>query len=130
MPFVFPSFEPGVPIIRFMLTPTKEGYLISEDCLRYLLTNEVYMGNFRRQTQDGKIFIEKNHPAIVPEDIFWPVYDHLKDVRPDRTATGRHKQVRYSHTKTSEDRQPVFKPVSEDGSVYWERVYQNKWQEV
>ena len=127
MPYVFPPFEPGVPIVRFMLTPAKEGYLISEDTLRYILTNEVYIGNFRRQTQDGEVYLENNHPAIVPQDIFWSVYDHLKDVRPDGTPTGRHKTVRYSQTKTIDERRPLLKPVSEDGSVYWEAPYEKKW---
>jgi hypothetical protein len=126
MPFVFPPFEPGVPIIRFMMTPTKEGYLISEDTLRHLLTNEVYIGNFRRQIQDGEVYIRKNHPAIVPEDVFWSVYDHLKDIRPDGIPTGRHKLVRYSQARSIEERKPLLKPISDDGSVYWEVPYEKK----
>lgn len=117
---VFPPFEPGVPIVRFMLTPTDNGYLVSEDTLREMLTNEVYIGNFRRQVQDGEVFIASNHPAIVPEDIFWQVYDYLKDTRPDGTPTGRNRLIRYNQAKSADERQPLVKPVSPQGGVYWE----------
>ncbi len=117
---VFPPFEPGIPIVRFMLTPTYNGYLVSEDTLREMLTNEVYTGNFKRQVQDGEIFIASNHPAIVPGDIFWQVYDYLKDTRPDGTATSRKKLIRYNQAKSADERQPLVKPVSPQGGVYWE----------
>lgn len=123
MPYVFPPFIPGIHAVRFMLTPTEQGYLISEDTLRHMLTNEVYIGNFRRQVQDGEVYIERNHPAIVPEDIFWQVYDHLKDVRPDGKATGRNKCVRYQQRENSEARAPLLKPVSPQGRVYWGAWY-------
>ncbi|HLZ60078.1 MAG TPA: recombinase family protein [Ktedonosporobacter sp.] len=126
MPFVFPPFQPGIPIIRFTLTPTARGYLVSEDALRYILTNEVYIGNFRRQIQDGEVYREKNHPAIVPEEIFWSAYDRLRDFRPDGTPTGRVKQVRYNQERTLDDRQPLLKAVSEDGGVYWHGAFK-KW---
>ncbi len=127
MPYVFPPFLPGIHAVRCMLTPTDEGYLASEDALRYILTNEIYTGNFRRQIQDGEVYIEHNHPAIIPEDIFWQVYGQLRDARPDGTPTGREKCVRFQQLRKGDIREPLFRPVSQQGGVYWEAYYEGKY---
>src|SRR5207244_12532162 len=43
-----------------------------------------------------------NHPAIIDEELFWSVYDHLRDTRPDGEQTNRVKLVRYSQRVSSE----------------------------
>src|SRR5579875_1739313 len=55
----------------------------------------------------------------IPEDLFWNVYDHLSDTRPDGTPTGRMKLVRYSRNPEPEQRRPLLDPVSSNGSVTW-----------
>jgi len=48
-----------------------------------------------------------HHEAIVDEELFWTVYDHLKDTRPDGTPTNRVRLVRYSQ-RTKSDREPLL----------------------
>jgi hypothetical protein len=118
---LFPPLPPELSTTRFRLkpSPSGEGYTVSARTLAYILTNETYIGTFRRRTAGGEICIQNNHPPIVSEDLFWNVYDHLSDTRPDGTPTGRMKLVRYSRNPEPEQRRPLLDPVSSNGSVTW-----------
>ncbi|WP_376797462.1 recombinase family protein [Thermogemmatispora sp.] len=122
MPAVFPPFPPGQkPKHCSQLTPTAEGYSLSKASLARLLVNETYIGVFRRQVAGEEICIKNNHPPIVPEEIFWEVYRHLRDTWPDGTPTGRTKTAHYSRKDSPEERKPLLNLTSPDGSVRWAR---------
>ncbi len=95
MPCIFPAFEGWVDQIivnRCNLREQNGGYSFSERTLERILTNDVYIGTYRREG----VVIRHHHEAIVEEELFWCVYDRLKGFRPDGTPTGRKKLVRYS----------------------------------
>lgn len=122
MGVVFPKLPPetGGAIMNFQLTPSLDGYRISRHALYRLLTNEVYIGTFRFRSVEEDIVIQNNHPPIVSAEVFWSVYDHLRDERPDGTPTGRDRLIRYSQKKTPpEMRKPLLRPRSENGAVRW-----------
>jgi hypothetical protein len=56
--------------------------------------------------------LSMEHP--IQEELFWTVYDHLKDIRPDGTPTNRVRLVRYSKRMKSE-RAPL---LTFDGPYY------------
>ncbi len=82
IPVLFPDFDPGVDprtVSRLALTKVPGGYHISFNGLQQLLTNVTYIGWW---TYKGRI-IKNNHPAIVPEDLFWYAFNRLSDVTPE-----------------------------------------------
>lgn len=119
-PYIFPDFEEWVDnaiVARCNLRPGRYGgYMISRRGLKHMLTNDVYIGTFRRE---GAV-LEHNHAAIINEGVFWSVYDRLKCKRPDGTPTGKLQLVRYTQKKNEHDRPPLLKPLTNaDGSVYF-----------
>jgi hypothetical protein len=100
MPNIFPAFEPWVDtaiVNKCNLREQNGGYSFCETTLERILTNDVYIGTYRREG----IVKRNHHPAIVDEELFWCVYDRLKDFRPDGSPTGRTKLVRYSQQASS-----------------------------
>jgi DNA invertase Pin-like site-specific DNA recombinase len=119
-PCVFPDFEEWVDktcATRCQLRKgANGGYMLSRRGLKYLLTNEVYIGTFRRE---GTVRYN-NHEAIIQKDLFWSVYDRLKCVRPDGTPSPYLHLVRYSRIKGQLERQSLLQPITNaDGSVYF-----------
>ncbi|HLZ56806.1 MAG TPA: recombinase family protein [Ktedonosporobacter sp.] len=107
-PCVFPDFEPGVFIGNRPITKVEGGYLLaSKHGLRCMLTNDVYIGVFRRE---GAV-IHNNHEPIIDPETFWLVYDHIEDVRPDGTPTGRNKTTTYLRSDPSQMRPPLLKKL-------------------
>ncbi len=126
-PYIFPNFEEWGDksfAIRCQLRPgVNGGYMISRRGLKHMLTNEVYLGTFRRE---GAVRYN-NHEAIIDEPLFWSVYDRLKRVRPDGTPGGILQQVRYTRTKGENERMPLLQPTTNaDGSVYFANTRVNK----
>jgi hypothetical protein len=98
-PFIFPDFEEWVDKMCATRCQLRKGanggYMISRRGLKHLLTNEVYIGTFRRE---GTVR-HNNHEPIIAKDFFWSVYDRLKCVRPDGTPSPYLHLVRYSHKR-------------------------------
>jgi len=115
-PRIFPAFESFVhpaDISRCNLREQNGGYSFCETTLERILTNEVYIGTYKRE---GATRL-KNHPAIVDEELFWSVYDHIKDFRPDGTPTHRIRLVRYSQRVNYSDREPLISFTSSRPNV-------------
>src|SRR5207244_1835761 len=75
MPYLFPMFETWVDkeiVSKCNLRKQNGGYSLCETTLERILTNDVYIGIFRREG----IVRRNNHPAIIDEELFWSVYDH------------------------------------------------------
>jgi hypothetical protein len=125
MPFVFPKFESWVDRVfveRCNLREQNGGYSLCETTLERILTNEVYIGTYRREG----VVRYHNHEAIVDEELFWTVYDHLKDTRPDGTPTNRVRLVRYSQpAKSAREPLLVFTSTMEKVSISFGRS--GKW---
>ncbi len=106
MPYVFPQFESWVDrtfVEKCNLREQNGGYSLCEKTVERILTNEIYIGTYRREG----VVMYHHHEAIVDEELFWTVYDHLKDTRPDGTPTNRVRLVRYSQ-RTKSDREPLL----------------------
>src|SRR5438067_2089506 len=119
-PFIFPGFEEWVDKMCATRCQLRKGanggYMISRRGLKHMLTNEVYIGTFRRE---GTVR-HNNHEPIIANDLFWSVYDRLKCVRPDGTTSPYLHLVRYSRTRGELERQSLLQPITNaDGSVYY-----------
>ncbi|HWS83148.1 MAG TPA: recombinase family protein [Ktedonobacteraceae bacterium] len=115
MSYIFPPFESWVnpaDTSKCNLRVQNGGYSFCETTLEKILTNEVYIGTYKRE---GVTRLH-NHPAIVEEELFWSAYDHLKDFRPDGTPTNRVRLVRYSQRVPSE-RKPLLLFTSSQPNV-------------
>ncbi|WP_235845986.1 recombinase family protein [Dictyobacter aurantiacus] len=113
MPYIFPAFESWVhpsDTSKCNLRVQNGGFSFCESTIEKILTNQVYIGIFKRE---GVTRVD-NHPAIIEEDLFWSVYDRLRDFRPDGTPTNRVRRVvKYSQI-TYAERKPLFTFTSSD----------------
>lgn len=94
--YIFPDFEENVFIGQRGAKKVPGGYTLTTTGLIDGLCNPEHIGIFQR---DGN-YIENNHPAIIDEETFWLVYDHYRNERPDGTATGRNRVVRFERIET------------------------------
>ena len=63
-----------------------DGYRPTRDFLRYIARNTVYIGTYN----NGAVAAENAHPGIVPEKLFWAVYDLMSPTLPNGEPNPRY----------------------------------------
>lgn len=102
----------------------ERGFCPGETGLMHLLTNAVYIGHWM---VNDVVRIYNNHPAIVPEELFWCAFNYLSRV----TLEGQpnpHYQCFQEHARpVLEENRPVDRPLCA-GMMVWE--YDGVWLNV
>jgi uncharacterized protein (UPF0147 family) len=102
LPVLYPDFDANVDprtVSKLHLQKVPGGYHISFNGLLDLLTNVTYIGWW---TYKGHI-IKNNHPAIVPEDLFWYAFNLISDTTPTGEERERERyRPRYQQQKKPE----------------------------
>ena len=96
--------------------PYPNGYCPGRQALQHLLTNAVYIGHW---VMNDAVVIYDNHPAIVPDDLFFRAFNYLSPVTLKGEPNQNYRPFRDLARPTLEEHRTEERPLC-SGMIVWE----------
>lgn len=110
--------------VRYGIRQHGNGYYPGRSGLRYLLTNAAYLGHW---CVNDAVVRWNNHPAIVPEDVFFTAFNYLSAHTLDGAENEQYRPSRQFARPVTDEERPCERPLL-SGMIFTE--IDSEWRSV